>query len=69
MTTNYEWFIEANLDKYAGRWVAIDNKKVLDSALKLDELLKKIKEKHPKSRPLIGKITNKLRHFLMTLGV
>lgn len=60
MITNYEWFIEANLDKYTGKWVAIDNKKVLESDTKLDALLKKIKEKYPKSRPLIGKITNKL---------
>lgn len=58
--TNYEWFIENNFDEYAGKWVAIDNKKVLESDTKLDELLKKIKEKHLKSRPIIGKITNKL---------
>lgn len=60
MTTNYEWFIQADLDRYAGKWVAIDNKKVLESDTKLDALLKKIKEKYPKSRPLIGKLTNKL---------
>ncbi|MBN4049151.1 succinyl-CoA synthetase subunit alpha [archaeon AH-315-M20] len=58
--TNYDWFIENNLDKYAGKWVAIDNNKVLVSDLKLDILLKRIKEKYPKSRPIIGKITDKL---------
>lgn len=59
-TTNYEWFIEANLDEYAGKWVAIENKKVVDSDYKLEELLEKLKENYPKARPLIGKITNKL---------
>ncbi|HJN62563.1 MAG: DUF5678 domain-containing protein [Candidatus Woesearchaeota archaeon] len=58
--TNYEWFIGNNLDKYAGKWVAIDNNKVLESSLKFDVLLKKIKEKYPKSRPFITKIRNKL---------
>ena len=59
-TTNYDWFIENNLDNYAGRWVAIDNNEVLDSDLKLDVLLKKVKEKYPKSRPFISKVRNKL---------
>ncbi|MBI1935738.1 hypothetical protein HYS31_04835 [Candidatus Woesearchaeota archaeon] len=59
-TTNYEWFIENNLDKYAGKWVAIDDNRVLDSDTTLDKLLKKLKDSHPKSRPLIGKMTNKL---------
>lgn len=60
MTTNYDWFIQANLDKYAGKWVAIDNKMVLDSDAKLDALLKKVKEKYPKSKPLITRIRDKL---------
>lgn len=59
-TTNYDWFIGANLDGYAGKWVAIDNNKVLESAANLDDLLKKVKEKYPKSRPLITRIRNKL---------
>ena len=59
-TTNYEWFIKNNLDKFAGKWVAIDNNQVLDTDLKLDALLKKVKDKHPKSRPFITRIRNKL---------
>lgn len=58
--TNYDWFVENNLDEYSGKWVAIDDNKVLDSDLKLDPLLKRVKEKYPKSRPLIGRIRNKL---------
>ena len=59
-TANYEWFIENNLDKYAGKWVAIDNNQVLESDLKLDDLLKKVKDKYPKSRSFISKVRNKL---------
>ena len=58
--TNYEWFIENNFDEYAGKWVAIDDKKVLDSDVKLDALLKKIKDKYPTARPAITRIRNKL---------
>ncbi len=58
--TNYDWFIENDLDKYAGKWVAIDNNQVLDSALKLDDLLKKVKDNYPKSRPFITRVRNKL---------
>ena len=60
MITNYDWFIENNLDKYAGKWIAIDNSEVLESDAKLDVLLKKVKDKYPKSKPLITKIRDKL---------
>ena len=59
-TKNYEWFIESNLDKYAGKWVAIDNNKVLVSDDKLNDLLKKVKGGYSKSRPFITKVRNKL---------
>lgn len=60
MTTNYEWFIKNNFDEYANKWIAIDNNKVLESDAKLEVLLKKVKDKYPRAKPLIGKITNKL---------
>ena len=58
--TDYDWFIETNLDEYSGKWIAIENKKVLDSDIKIGVLLKRIKEKYPKARPTFSKITNKL---------
>ena len=59
-TTNYDWFIENNLDKFSGKWIAIDNNRVLDSDIKLDSLLNKVKDKYPKSRPFITRVRNKL---------
>lgn len=59
-TTNYEWFIKNNLEEYAGKWVAIDSNQVLESDQKLDGLLKKVKDKYPRSKPFITKIRNKL---------
>ncbi|MBI2508236.1 hypothetical protein HYV89_04760 [Candidatus Woesearchaeota archaeon] len=58
--TDYDWFIETDLDEYSGKWIAIENKKVLDSDVKIGTLLYKIKDKHPKSRPMFARITNKL---------
>ena len=59
-TTNYDWFIENNLDKFSGKWIAIDNNQVLYSDIKLDSLLNKVKDKYPKSRPFISRVRNKL---------
>lgn len=59
-TTNYEWFMEANLDKYSGKWVAIDKGTVLDSAARLEELLRSMRNNHPSSRPFITRIRDKL---------
>ena len=59
-TTNYDWFIENNLDKFSGKWIAIDNNRILDSDIKLDSLLNKVKDKYPKSRPFITRVRNKL---------
>ena len=58
--TNYEWFIENNLDEYSGRWIAIYNNKVLESNANLETLLKSVKEKYPNVKPLITKMRNKL---------
>ncbi|MBI2574757.1 hypothetical protein HYV82_02640 [Candidatus Woesearchaeota archaeon] len=60
VATNYEWFIENNLDEYSGKWIAIDKGTVLDSDARLDELLKKIRSKHMSSRPFITRIRDRL---------
>ena len=59
-TTNYEWYIGNNFDMYINKWIAIDCNQVLESDLKLDALLKIIKEKYSKSKPFITKIRGKL---------
>ncbi|MBS3151270.1 succinyl-CoA synthetase subunit alpha [Candidatus Woesearchaeota archaeon] len=58
--TDYDWYIETDLDEYSGKWIAIENKKVLDSDVRFAVLLGRIKEKYPKARPTFTRITNKL---------
>ena len=58
--TDYDWYIETDLDEYSGKWIAIENKKVLDSDVRFAVLLGRIKEKYTKARPTFTRITNKL---------
>ncbi|MBI2675583.1 MAG: succinyl-CoA synthetase subunit alpha [Candidatus Aenigmarchaeota archaeon] len=56
MTRNYEYFLKANLDAYAGKWIAIVRQKVVaygDDALTVYNLAK---SKYPHERPSIAKV-------------
>lgn len=57
---DYEWFLQENLSRYAGKWVAIINKTVVASGTKPAEVLKEVKKNFPKQRPLLTKIRSKL---------
>ena len=57
---DYEWFIQKDVSKYAGKWIAIINKEVVAEGKSLTIVLKEAKEKYPKLRPLLTKVRNKL---------
>ena len=57
---NYEWFLEKDLSEFAGKWVAIIDKKVVDSSQNVNELIKEVKNKYPNKRPFITKVRDKL---------
>ena len=41
---SYEWFIKtADVSKYAGKWIAVENRKIVASDAKIEKLLKEIK--------------------------
>ena len=45
---NYEWFIKkADVDKYAGKWIAIENQRIVASGAKIDRLLSEIQGNWP----------------------
>lgn len=58
--TNYEWFLQQDLKEYAGRWIAIIDKKVIGSEKNVDVLMAEVKSKFPKKVPLITKVITKL---------
>lgn len=41
---SYEWFIKkADVSKYAGKWIAVENQKIVASDAKIEKLLEEIK--------------------------
>lgn len=62
---DYEWFLQENLSRYAGKWVAIINKTVVASGTKPAEVLKEVKKNFPKQRPLLTKIRSKLATLVL----
>ena len=62
--SNYEWFMRNDFDEYAGKWIAIDNRKVLDSARDFGHLMRKVETKFPTVKPFVTRISNKLLRLL-----
>ena len=55
---SYEWFSQADLNRYKGRYVVIRGRRVLSSGKSPDRLLQKFRRKYPKEIPLLAKIPN-----------
>lgn len=56
MSKNYEYFLKANLNQYAGKWVAIVNQRVVSSGNDAQVVYKEAKKKFPKEKPSLAKI-------------
>ena len=57
---DYQWFIQQDLSMYAGKWIAIINKKVIASGKDPAIVVKEVKQKYPTKTPLLTKVRNKL---------
>ncbi len=53
---NYEFYINADLSEYAGKWIAIVDGKVVASGDRADEVYRKAKEKYPDKIIAIDKV-------------
>ena len=59
MDQSYGYYLNANLDRYAGKWVVILNNKVLASGDKVYDIKKKVEElkkKSPDAVPLVTRV-------------
>ncbi len=56
MTTHFDWFSQADLSRYKGRYVIIRGRRIISSGKNPDRLLQKFRNKHPKEVPLLAKI-------------
>jgi hypothetical protein len=51
----YRWLQKQNLEQFKGKWIAVINKKIVDSGLYADDVVKEIKMKN-KEIPLLIKV-------------
>lgn len=56
---NYNFFMQTNLNKYIGEWIAICNNSIVSHGKNVKEVFKEAKEKCPKTKPLITRIPDK----------
>ena len=53
---NYEFYINADLSEYAGKWIAIVDGKVVASGDRADEVIDKVRREYPNKKFLISKV-------------
>ncbi len=56
---NYEWYIKTDTHRYAGKWIAIVDQKVVASGNDAEKVYRKAKIKYPKKKPSIAKVPMK----------
>lgn len=67
IATNFEWFSQADLGKYKGRYVIIRGSRVIFSGKTPDRLLQRFRRKYPKEIPLVAKIPDEESLILVGL--
>lgn len=56
---NYEFYLQTDLGKYTGEWVAICEKKVVAHGKSAKKVFDEAKKTYPKKRPLLTKVPSK----------
>ncbi|MDI6735934.1 MAG: DUF5678 domain-containing protein [bacterium] len=59
MSRNYEWYIKTDTNKYAGKWIAIVNQKVVSTGEDAKKVYQEAKGKYPKEKPSLAKVPTK----------
>lgn len=54
--SNYEGFLNADLDSYAGKWIALHEGKVVDSDAAFTGLIKRVTRKYDENKLTFTKI-------------
>ena len=61
---NYAFYLTLNLDQYAGKWIAIVDKKVVAQGENLKEVYNQSKKEYPGKKPLFDHISKNPLQFL-----
>ena len=46
---NYDWFIRADVSNYAGKWIAVQNQKIVASGNNISQLLEQTQKNWPEA--------------------
>lgn len=56
MSKNYEWYIKEDMNKYAGKWIAIVDQKPVASGTDAKKVYEEAKAKYPNKKPCLAKV-------------
>ncbi len=59
--SDYDWFMEHDFSQYAGEWIAILNKQVVEHGKDAGKIIEVVKKKYPGKRPSLVKIDHRRR--------
>jgi len=59
MSANFEAFLKLDTSRYANQYMVLVKRRVVGSGHDLSALLKRIRKKYPRQRPLIAKIPHR----------
>lgn len=54
--SDYDWFVNTDLSRYKGKYVAVANRKVVSSGYDAKKVYEKARKKAPRSKPTLAKI-------------
>ncbi len=61
MYSDYEYLIKADLSKYAGKWIAVCDSKIIASSGNIQNLVKESKSKCGNKKPIVTRVSNDAR--------
>ncbi|MCX6778366.1 MAG: DUF5678 domain-containing protein [Candidatus Micrarchaeota archaeon] len=61
---NFEFYLSLDLEKYAGKWIAILDNKVIAIGEDFREVFNKTKKDYPNKMPLFDRVSETAHHFL-----
>jgi len=61
---NFDYYLTLDLEKYAGKWIAILDNKVIADGKDFKEVFAKTKKEYPNKRPLFDHVSESMHHFL-----
>ena len=59
LSKNYEWYIKADTQRYAGKWIAIVDQKIVASGDDAEKVYREARTKYPEKKPSIAKVPSK----------